>query len=204
MAFGGEGLACRRGDRMVFEAIDFTIDPGELLVIRGANGSGKSSLLRLAATLLPPAAGTLRWDDVDVAEDVERYRTRLHYVGHQDAVKPLLTAAENVAVWARLRGRAAVADALSHFGIAHLSTLPARLLSAGQKKRVALARLLATQAPLWLLDEPTVSLDDDGLARLAAAIHQHCASGGLVMAATHADLGIAANAELRLGARPAP
>ena len=199
MAFSADNLACERGERLVFRGLSFALGPGEALVLRGPNGAGKSSLLRLCAALLRPAAGRLSWDGADVWDEPDAFRARLAYIGHLDGVKPLLTARENVEFWASLR-RGGEADAgLEAFGIAHLAALPARFLSAGQKKRVALARLIAAPAALWLLDEPTVSLDDDGAARLAGACAAHRARGGMVVAATHVELGFENAQTLRLG-----
>lgn len=195
-----EDLACERGERPIFRGLSFALRPGEALVLRGPNGAGKSSLLRLCAALLRPAGGRLLWNGEDVWAEPDAYRAQLAYIGHLDGVKPLLTAAENVAFWGHLRGGGAGAEAsLAAFGIGHLAALPARFLSAGQKKRTALARLLAAPAPLWLLDEPTSSLDDDGVARLAAACAAHRGKGGIIVAATHVELGLADAHTLRLG-----
>ncbi len=195
-------LVCERGGRTVLQGVSLDLAAGEMLVLRGPNGAGKSTLLRLLATFLRPRGGTLCWDRREVGEDPEAYRAALRYVGHLDAVKPVLTAAENVGEWAALGGaddpEAAAMAGLEAMDIAALADLPARYLSAGQKKRVALARLLAGEARLWLLDEPTVSLDGDGVARLAACIARHRAAGGLVVAATHVDLGVGETRELRL------
>jgi heme exporter protein A len=188
VAISAENLACERGERLVFRGLSFVLGAGEALVLRGPNGAGKSSLLRLCAALLRPAEGRLCWDGADVWREPDAFRARLAYVGHLDGVKPLLTARENVAFWASLRGGDATAG-LEAFGVAHLAELPTRFLSAGQKKRVALARLVAAPARLWLLDEPTVSLDQDGAARLAAACAGHRARGGMIVAATHVELG---------------
>ncbi|MDP6705203.1 MAG: heme ABC exporter ATP-binding protein CcmA [Alphaproteobacteria bacterium] len=204
MVLAAEALGCVRGERTVFRDLSFRLDAGEALVLRGPNGAGKSSLLRLVATFLKPAAGRLSWDGVEVWDDLEAYRRRLGYVGHLDAVKPLLTVAENVRFWSRLRGEApggddAVEAALSAFAVGHLAEVPAALLSAGQRKRTALARLAAVPAALWLLDEPGVSLDDEGLDCLAAAVRRQRERGGMVIAATHHDLDIADATTLRLG-----
>jgi len=192
MTLAAEGLACRRGERLLFAGLDFTLAPGEALFLRGPNGVGKSSLLRIAALLLRPAEGRFLWEGADVAEDPDAHRARLAYVGHLDAVKPVLTVAENVTAWSRLRGGTAdPMPALERLGIPHLAELPARLLSAGQRKRTALARLLAAPARLWLLDEPTVSLDDDGVRRLGEAVDGHLGGGGMALIATHVDLPLA-------------
>ena len=186
--FAGRGLACRRGERLVFAGLAFTLPPGGALALVGPNGSGKSSLLRVMAGLTPPEAGVLGWDGVAVREDPAAHRTRLHFIGHHDAVKPVLTVAETLAFWAGMRGGQAVAPALERFGLAALADWPCRLLSAGQRRRLALARLAASPAPLWLLDEPLTGLDSDAVADLAAAITAHRAEGGRVAYSTHAPL----------------
>jgi heme exporter protein A len=182
-----EDLACRRGERLVFAGLDCRLPAGGALVLTGSNGSGKSSLLRLFATLLTPAAGQLSWDGVPVGQDAPRYRARVHYVGHLDATKPALTAREMLGFWAALCGRAAPAidQALAALGLGAVADRPCGWLSAGQRRRLALARLVAAPAPVWLLDEPTTALDGDGAARLATLIAQHRASGGRVAMATH-------------------
>jgi heme exporter protein A len=188
--FAGSGLACRRGERLVFAGLDFALAPGGALALTGPNGSGKSSLLRLLAGLTPPEAGTLAWDGAPVRDDPAAHRARLHFIGHHDAVKPALTVTETVTFWAGMRGGSAVAPALEHFGLAALADWPCRLLSAGQRRRLALARLVASPAALWLLDEPLTGLDSDATADLAAAIATHRAQGGLVVFSTHAALPI--------------
>jgi heme exporter protein A len=204
--FAGIGLTCVRGERQVFVGVDFRIRDGGALVLSGPNGSGKSSLLRLMAGLAPPAAGAIVWDGVPVVEDPEAHRARLHYVGHLDALKATLTVAENVMSAAALRGQAVgtsdVAAALEGFGLAGLADLPARYLSQGQRRRTALARLLAAPAPLWLLDEPTLALDRESVERLGAAIARHRRTGGRVVVATHVSLELATAETLMLG-RPA-
>ena len=204
MTFVGENLACIRGERPVFAGVSYEIAPGGALVLRGPNGAGKSSLLRIAATLLKPAEGRLLWHGQPAADEIEAYRGALEYVGHLDAVKPVLTVAENVAFWTHLRGPGDVAAALERFGVAHLADVPAGMLSAGQRKRTALARLLTSATRLWLLDEPTVSLDTDGVAAQEAAIAAHRDGGGMVMLATHIDLDLPHAAVLQLGRRSRP
>ncbi len=191
--FSGNNLVCVRGERTVFAGLDFTIEEGGALVLIGHNGSGKSSLLRLMSGLLKPAAGTLTWDGEETGDDPEAHGGRLHYVGHHDAVKPVLSVAENVSFWASLRnggGDAAQASksALDAFGIGHLTDVPGRFLSAGQKRRVNLARIIAAPAPLWLLDEPTTALDKETIAALEAIIAAHRKSGGMVVISTHSDM----------------
>ncbi|MFQ5953635.1 MAG: heme ABC exporter ATP-binding protein CcmA [Kiloniellales bacterium] len=201
--FAGDNLACVRGERMVFCGLDFHLEAGAALVLLGPNGSGKSSLLRLMAGLLRPAAGRLAWDGAGLEEDREAHAGRLHYVGHLDAVKPVLSVAENLAFWAGLRAPPAgagqrVEAALARFGLTSLAGLPARFLSAGQRRRLALARIAATPAPLWLLDEPTAALDDASVARLTEVIAGHRAGGGMVVVATHGGLDLPGAAALAL------
>lgn len=202
----GRGLACRRGGRLVFRDVELALAPGDALTVLGANGSGKSTLLRLLAGLIPPAAGSLLLDGRAVSDDPEGLRRAAAYVGHQDAVKRPLSVAENLLAWARLeapQGAAARAEAaLAAFALDGLAELPARYLSAGQRRRLNLARLLAAPRPLWLLDEPTVALDRDAAAALTAAVGAHREAGGAVAAATHVELGLAGARRLRLSAGP--
>jgi len=189
-------LAAFRGERLVFRDVSFRLEAGGALVLAGPNGSGKSTLLRLLAGLVPPAAGTLLWDGADALADLAEHATRLAYLGHQDAVKPGLTAAENLALVAR---GAETASALAAMDIAALADLPARMLSAGQKRRLALCRLAIHPAPLWLLDEPTLGLDAAAVAQLGALLAGHRAGGGVVVAATHLPLPLPEAGEFRLG-----
>jgi heme exporter protein A len=202
--FAGEALACVRGERLVFENLSFRARAGEALLLTGPNGSGKSSLLRLMAGLLPPASGRLAWGDFAIADDPDSHRARLHYVGHLDALKPALTVAENLAFYAALRGRPAdsptLEAAMSAFRLDRLADTPARFLSQGQRRRAALARVLTAPAPLWLLDEPTLALDDAALARLGAVLSDHLARGGHAVAATHAPIAVAASRRQELAA----
>ncbi|MEK0085129.1 heme ABC exporter ATP-binding protein CcmA [Benzoatithermus flavus] len=191
MCFAADELACVRGGRLVFEALSFRLAPGDALVLRGPNGSGKSTLLRLLAGFLRPAAGILRWDDEPVAAASPEHRARLHFVGHADPVKPLLSVAENVRFASTVAGGAvALAQALRHFALDELATTPARFLSSGQKRRTTLARLLASPRPLWLLDEPGVGLDRANRDRLEQAIADHRAGGGICILATHGDVAV--------------
>lgn len=201
MSFTGRALSCARGDRTVFAGLDFSLDAGEALVLTGANGSGKTSLLRLMAGLAAPAAGRIAWDGADVGEDPARHAARLHYVGHADALKPALTAAENLRFWTALRGGGAVEAALARFGLAGLADAPARFLSAGQRRRLALARIAAAPAALWLLDEPTVSLDPPGVEAVMAAVAAHRASGGRCAVASNAALDLPGARALDLDGR---
>jgi len=189
--FSGQNLICVRGERTVFSGLDFNLDAGGALVLIGPNGSGKSSLLRLMTGLLPPFSGTVAWENTAIGEDPEAHGGRMHYVGHFDAVKPVLSVAENVAFWASLRkSQADTQAALEAFGIAHLADVPGRFLSAGQKRRVNLARILAAPAPLWLLDEPTTALDKQTIAALEATIARHREGGGMVVISTHSEMNL--------------
>lgn len=196
----GEVLACRRGGRLIFAGLDFRLGAGGALVLTGSNGSGKSSLLRLLATLLTPEEGRLLWRGEPVAFDPARYRAALLYAGHLDAIKPALTCSETLRFWAALRGTANpdIEMALDRFGIGWAIDWPCRFLSAGQRRRLALARLVASPAPVWLLDEPTAALDGDGEARLIAAIASHRAAGGILAVATHLPLPLPGAATIRL------
>jgi heme exporter protein A len=190
-------LACLRGDRAVFAGLAFALAPGEALLLTGANGAGKSTLLRILAGLLAPAEGEVLWRGADIAEDPAAHARRLRYVSHQDAQKPALTVTENLAFFARLQG-GAVGPALAALALTPLADLPARVLSSGQKRRLALARLALAPAPLWLLDEPTTGVDAASVERLRPLLAAHRAAGGIVVAATHIPLPLDAPRELRL------
>jgi len=179
-----------RGERLVFRGLALHVTPGGALLLLGPNGAGKSTLLRVLAGLLRPEAGTVRWQGGDAAG-------RVAFVGHQDAVKPGLTAWENLALHARVGGGDRRA-ALAAMGLEALASLPARMLSAGQRRRLALARLIVARAPVWLLDEPTLGLDTASVGRLGTALAAHRAGGGVVVAATHLDLPLPGAAALRL------
>ncbi len=194
-------MAAFRGDHLVFEDISFRLDPGGALVLIGRNGSGKTTLLRLIAGLMPRAAGDVLWAGEDALADLPSHAVRLAYLGHQDALKLGLTPVENLALWARggQAGRAAAIEAaLAAVGLGELAHLPARMLSAGQRRRVAIARLLVAEATLWLLDEPTTALDTVSVARLGGLAAAHRAAGGMVIAATHLDLPLPGAVELSL------
>ena len=194
------GLACRRGGRRVFDNLSFALAGGELLALTGRNGSGKTTLLRALALLVPSLAGTIRWNGADVHDDRENWRARLAWLGHQDGLKGDLTVVENILVAQRLRGQPAdvdsVASALSTFDLTALKDRAARTLSAGQRRRAALARVVAAKAPLWLLDEPLNALDAPAQKALNEGLARHLAEGGLAIAATHAPLDGARTLEL--------
>lgn len=202
--FIGRALGCIRGGRAVFAGLDFTVAPGEALVLLGPNGSGKSSLLRVMAGLLRPAFGQILWGDVPAADDAESHAARTHYVGHHDAIKPVLSVSENLRFWARLHdprpasASQAVDGALAAFGLSHLRDVPGKMLSAGQKRRTNLARLLAAPSPLWLLDEPTTALDKASIKVLEQVMAAHRAQGGMVVLSTHQDVDLPGARELHL------
>jgi len=208
MELVGQSVTCVRGERTVFSGLSFRITAGEALVLLGRNGAGKSSLLRLVAGLLRPAAGTITLDGGDAELSVGE---QAHYLGHQDALKPSLSVRENLTFWADFlggsrpagtnggAGTSAVTDALAAVGLGDLAALPAGYLSAGQRRRLSLARLLAVPRPLWLLDEPTAALDTTAQARLTELMQTHLAGGGLILVATHGPLGLDGAQELRLG-----
>lgn len=184
------GLAAFRGDRLIFEDISFALAQGGALILAGENGAGKTTLLRLLAGFVPRAAGELLWNGADALEDLATHGRRIAWLGHQDAVKPGLSVAENLDSWARGGGdrRSARRAALDAMGLGDFAEVPGRMLSAGQRRRVAISRLLVADAPLWLLDEPTTALDQASVTRLGAVLAGHRAAGGMVIAATHLDL----------------
>ena len=190
-SLSAHALTCRRGERFVFADLDFRIEAGQAMVLTGRNGSGKSSLLRILAGLLPPYGGEVRWED----GSGDPHSPRMAYIGHQDAVKPVLTVRENLRLFADLWGEGRPGDAripraLAAFDLAHLADVPGRYLSSGQKRRTALARVLLQDGPLWLLDEPTVGLDTASVARLEGLIETHRNAGGMVIYATHVPLNL--------------
>ncbi len=193
-----EGLAAFRGERLVFRDLGFAVPAGGALVLAGPNGSGKSTLLRVLAGLGRLAAGQLLWDGADALDDPAHHARRVCYVGHLDAVKPGLTVEENLR-FTPGHPKGDVRRALEVLGLAALADLPARMLSAGQKRRLALSRLALSVAPLWLLDEPTLGLDSQAIARFGALLSAHRSAGGIVVAATHVPLPIGDVTELRLG-----
>jgi heme exporter protein A len=195
-------LHLERGARAVIAGLSFAVAGGEALVLTGANGAGKTTLLRALAELLAPSAGHIKLaggvPDATLAE-------QSHFIGHLNAVKASLTVSENLTFWAGYLGTpvaTSVPAALDRFQLSALADIPAGYLSAGQKRRLGLARLLVAERPVWLLDEPTVSLDSASVAILGAVVNAHVAKGGIAIAATHLPLGLTAARELRLGAPP--
>ncbi|WP_024514818.1 heme ABC exporter ATP-binding protein CcmA [Bradyrhizobium sp. Tv2a-2] len=191
------GLTCVRGGREVFSALTFEAVAGELLAVTGRNGSGKTSLLRLVAGLLTPAGGSLALEGGDTELTLPE---QAHYLGHRDALKPALSVLENLQFWRDFLGGKPFdpAESLATVGLAHAAHLPAAYLSAGQRRRLSLARLLAVKRPLWLLDEPTSALDTTGQDMVTGLMRNHLAGGGLIVATTHAPLGLTSK-ELRIG-----
>jgi heme exporter protein A len=190
-------LGCTRGFRNIFTGINFELLSGQGLALTGPNGAGKSSLLRLIAGLLQPAAGRIALEGGAAERTLAE---QAHYLGHLDAFKPALTVAENLDFWARYLGDtvAITRPPLASVGLDTLADLPAGYLSAGQRRRLSLARLIAVPRPVWLLDEPSAALDSAGQDMLAALMRGHLAGGGVILAATHGPLGIDCQ-ELRLG-----
>jgi heme exporter protein A len=188
-----------RGGREVFSGLDFAVSGGELLAVTGRNGSGKTSLLRLIAGLLQPEGGSIVLEGGGAELTLPE---QAHYLGHRDAMKPALSVTENLVFWRDFLGgeRFDAGDSLAAVGIEHAAHLPAAYLSAGQRRRLSLARLIAVRRPLWLVDEPTAALDAAGQALFASLMRDHLAAGGLIMAATHGPLGVDGR-ELRMGER---
>ena len=199
MRICASNLGCVRGDREVFSGVNFSIASGEALAVLGPNGAGKSSLLRIIAGLVRTTSGRLTLEDGDPELTLPE---QAHYLGHLDALKPSLSVAENLVFWTRYLGTGdMIAEALAAVGLAAIGDLPAAYLSAGQRRRLSIARLTAVARPIWLLDEPTSSLDHAAQGRLAELMRAHLAGGGLIVAATHGPLGLDRVQELHLGAR---
>ncbi len=197
-----ENLAGERGGETVFANVDFALEDGEALVVTGPNGSGKSTLLRVVADLLPAAGGKVRFEGG--GEKWPTASSACHYIGHLNAMKTALTVNENLDFWQRFAGEPAlgIAEALEEVGLGHIGHLPFGYLSTGQKRRAALARLLVSRRPVWLLDEPTAGLDKASEARLSEMMERHLDEGGIIVAATHLPLGIEGVKSLDMGTRP--
>lgn len=199
-----EKLECMRGDRRLFKDVSFRLEPGKLLYLQGKNGAGKTSLLRILIGLLPPESGALRWQGENISTLADDYRAQLCYLGHLNAIKEELTALENLLSASALSRHPLteqqVLDALAQVGLAGREDLPCKYLSQGQKRRVALARLVHEQRPLWILDEPFVALDTGAVDWLAELIAQHLDKGGMAVMTTHQPVPIRNHAlqELRL------
>jgi heme exporter protein A len=201
MSLTVDDLSCRRDGRLVFAALSFALGPGEARLLRGPNGAGKSSLLRILAGLLPASGGRVALDGIPVT-DRDGWAERIAYAGHLDAIKPQLGVAENLGFWAALEGSGRVEEALDAFGLAALASRRAGACSAGQKRRLGLARLLLAPRRLWLLDEPTVALDAAATERFGALVRDHLDRGGMALIATHVDLDLPQAAPILLGAAP--
>lgn len=195
-------LACRRGDRLLFSALDFRVAGGTLLHVRGPNGSGKTTLLRALCGLFTPDTGDIQWRGERIRDLGEEYRRDLLYFGHANGIKGDLTGIENLSVTATLDGdrldEGAIWAALARIGLGGFEDLPTRMLSQGQKKRVALARLILSQAPLWILDEPFTALDAAAVDLLQTLIAEHIAAGGLAVLTTHQEVALTSGQVERL------
>jgi heme exporter protein A len=203
MRLSAGDLACVRSGRNIFSGLNFFLDAGTALLVSGNNGAGKSSLLRMIAGLVRVARGRIELrggePELSVAE-------QSHLLGHQDPIKPALSVAENLQFWTAYLGKGGLspASAMAAVALDDIADLPAAYLSAGQRRRLSIARLLAVQRPIWLLDEPTSSLDAAGQARLAEFMRAHLSSGGLIIAATHGPIGLEGAQQLRLGEPTGP
>ena len=198
MKLVGDKLSSVRGSRTLFADLSFDVSAGQSLLVSGPNGAGKTTLLRTIAGFLRPHAGSVALEE---GQPDHTLSEQCHYVGHLNAVKASLTVAENAGFWSAFLGgaRERVATALETFGLAALCDIPAGYLSAGQKRRLGLARVLLAERPIWLLDEPSAALDEAAQRTLLEAVNAHLAAGGMVVAATHAPLAFAGPRELRLG-----
>ncbi len=203
MQLSANNLVCRRGGRIVFSGLSFKLGQGEGLLLEGPNGTGKTSLLRILAGLGAYEEGTLTLDGADEELTIGQ---RAHYLGHQNALKLALSVEENLTFWARFMGQSVssetIIDHLAVFDLERLAGYSAGLLSAGQKRRLALSRLELIPRPIWLLDEPSVGLDAASCSLLANAMNRHMAAGGLLISSTHTDLGLSFTHTLNLGKLP--
>ena len=199
----GDRLCAQRGYATLFADVSFAVRDGSALVVTGRNGSGKTTLLRMLAGLTAPAAGEIRWRRSVARPFDGRLRAAVAFNGHLPALKDELTAEENLAQWISLGDRppasAAIRDALAAVALERRRSLPVRLLSQGQRRRIGLARLRLVRRPLWILDEPLTALDDEGQALLARLLSHHVERGGLAIVATHQPLAAAPTRELKLG-----
>lgn len=195
-------LACQRGDRVLFSGLDLTLSSGELLQVSGPNGSGKTSLLKILCGISSPIEGEVRWQGRSARKQGEAFRQNLLYLGHLNAVKEELTALENLRIAAALSGTEldedAALDALDRIGLLGREYLPAKVLSQGQKRRVTLARLLVSRAPLWILDEPLTALDAKAVGLIQSRLAEHLSAGGMVVLTTHQPLEVAGITPRRL------
>jgi len=191
MSLTVSNLSCQRGGRTIFNGLSLEIAAGEAVILRGPNGAGKSTLLRVIAGLIPAMSGEIFLNGTRFT-DRDDFQGQITYAGHLDAIKPQLTVSENLRFWAQLFESGALAQTMQDFRLDEIADRPAHACSAGQKRRLGLARIAVTARPLWLLDEPTVSLDTETTARFAATIDAHCAAGGMAFIATHIDLGLKA------------
>lgn len=198
LQLAGKDLACERGGRLVFSGLNFSVSGGEAMVVTGRNGAGKSSLLRLIAGLLRKSGGKI---EVTGGTDEATLAEQSHYLGHLDAVKPALSVGENLQFWASYLGEphTSIAPALDAVDLGQLADLPAAYLSAGQRRRLSIARFVTVPRPIWLLDEPTSALDSPSQNRLAELMRRHRAGGGMIVAAAHGPIGLDGPRELRLG-----
>ncbi len=187
----GQNLTCIRGDKVIFSGLAFDLPPGRALILHGANGSGKSSLMKIIAGLLPAQSGGISCDDEDILADKDWISRNICYLAHKNGMKPEMTVAENLAFWANMEHhKGSISNEAVKIGIDHCLDLPVSYLSSGQARRAALTRVLCHPGRIWLLDEPTVGLDTEGVKLLAGLMNDHLENGGRILTATHIQLGI--------------